>query len=113
MSTAADGGMMGAPAGRPAGSETPKETTMNGITKTAGRLAAVGAVALLLAGASAAPAEARTRSQAVRKAGILAPNCTTLGGTPYAFDTGEDIVFGCAYAADDVETWYIDVNEDE
>jgi hypothetical protein len=66
---------------------------MDGITKTAGRLAAVGAVALLLAEA-AAPAEARTRSQGVRKVSIVAQNCAKLRGPPFTFDAGEDIVLG-------------------
>ena len=69
---------------------------MNRKIQTIGRIAAVGAVALVLAG-SAASVEARPRSDAVRLANRMIANCFVNGGEPDAGDEGYGIGFTCAY----------------
>jgi hypothetical protein len=81
MPRAAAAGMMGAPAGQPAGSEPPKEATMSDLAKTVGRITAVGAVALLLVG-TADPAAARPRSEARAMARGMVAGCFEMGGDP-------------------------------
>ena len=69
---------------------------MNSKIRTFGRFAAVGAVALVLAG-SATSVEARPRSDAVRIANYMIDNCFAAGGEPDAGDAGYGIGFICAY----------------
>jgi len=69
---------------------------VNSKIRTIGRIAAVGAVALVLAG-SAASVEARTRSDAVRIANRVISSCFVSGGEPDAGDIGYGISFTCAY----------------
>ena len=62
-----------------------------------GRIAAVGAVALILAGTAAAPAEARTRRQAVYLANSAIGACFELGGDPWVDEGGGGFSFICTW----------------
>jgi hypothetical protein len=93
--------MMGASAGQLAGSGTPKKATMRGSAKTAGRLAAVGAVALVLAGAVATPAEARPKTP--RWVEAEDGECADAGGDPTLFAFFGVYAVACDYGEGDVE----------
>jgi hypothetical protein len=64
---------------------------MNGMMRTIGRLAAVGAVALLLAGSTAPTAEARVPM----KAYWLMEDCEAAGGESYYFSFYDQWGVGC------------------
>ena len=66
------------------------------------RWAAVGAVALVLAGTAAAPAGALKRSDAASRASDVANVCQSSGGIAYGVDLGGVIIQGCAYSEDQV-----------
>jgi hypothetical protein len=72
-----------------------------------GRIAAVGAVALVLAGAVAAPAEAR-RSDAVTAANLAVGMCFSNGGDPNAYETGGAIYVTCTWEDGSVTTLYFE-----
>jgi hypothetical protein len=59
---------------------------MNGMMRTIGRIAAVGAVALLLVGTTAGPVGAMRRSeaQAIKRANAFVNRCLAAGGDPAA-----------------------------
>jgi ferric-dicitrate binding protein FerR (iron transport regulator) len=76
-----------------------------------GRIAALGVVALVLAGAVATPVEARTRQQAIRTANGDARMCAEIGGSQVRTDTGSSIQMICMLDGErfwDWETSYDD-----
>jgi hypothetical protein len=62
-----------------------------------GQIAAVGAVALVLAGAVASPAEAMRRRDAVSGANIAVGYCFNGGGDPNSYEYGGTIYVSCTY----------------
>jgi len=74
-------------------------------------MAAVGAMALVLAGAVAAPAEARPRSAAVATANQSVDTCFSLGGEPTIYEFPVAFNFGCIY--EDGSTDWFDIPYDE
>jgi hypothetical protein len=62
---------------------------MNGMMRTIGRLAAVGAAALLLTGSAVAAVEARPKiPPGGTRAGSLYTLCVSVGGDPFYFEIG-------------------------
>jgi hypothetical protein len=70
-----------------------------------GRLAAVGAAALLLAGVVATSAEARPRSAAVSQVNGAIGLCFWVGGDPYVYEFPGSFSFGCLFE-DGRADWY-------
>lgn len=62
-----------------------------------GRIAAVGAVALVLAGTAAAPSAAMTRSEMARTVHGHHHMCYELGGQSFVYDFGGVVSMGCLY----------------
>jgi hypothetical protein len=79
------------------------------------KLAAVGAVALVLAGTAAAPAAALKRSEAASRAREVASVCQGSGGVTFGVDLGVAIFQTCAYSEDQVIVvpFVVDEAEDE
>jgi hypothetical protein len=75
-----------------------------------GRLAAVGALALVLAGTAAGHAEARTRQAAVRTMNAAIAICFEGGGEASVYDYSGSFGFACVY---DGYATYFDVSYDE
>lgn len=69
-----------------------------------GRIAAVGAVALVLAGTMAAPAEAMRRRDAVGGANMAIGYCFNGGGDPNSYEYGGTIYVSCTYDDGSVDT---------
>jgi hypothetical protein len=65
--------------------------------RTIGRIAAVGAVALVLAG-SATSVEARPRSDVVRTANRMIGSCFVSGGEANVEDHGSGMTYSCVYS---------------
>jgi hypothetical protein len=87
---------------------------MHGMKRTIGRWATVGAVALILAGAVAAPAGAMRRSQAVRMVNQIIWDCFSIGGDPYVEEaTGAGFVFTCWYEDGSVNTLEFEYDGDD
>jgi hypothetical protein len=68
---------------------------MNGMKRTIGRVAAVGAVALLLTGAATATTEARPRSEAMAYAASNGAVCADIGGTTLYYESFSSIGVLC------------------
>ncbi len=77
---------------------------MHSKIRTIGRIAAVGAVALVLAG-SAASVEARPRSDVVRTANRMIASCFSGGGDANVEDNGSGMSYSCVWA-DGTESSY-------
>ena len=94
------------------GNTTTQETTMTTTTKARtkgrfariGQIAAVGAVALTLAGAAAGSADAYPRSAATRYASSSIAFCFDTGGDPTAYDFGGSWQVVCVYE----DAWWSD-----
>lgn len=69
-----------------------------------GRIVAVGAVALVLAGSVASPAEAMRRSSAVMDANMVIGMCFDGGGTPDSYEYGNTIYVSCVHEDGTVTT---------
>jgi hypothetical protein len=76
-----------------------------------GRIAAVGAGALLLAGAAAAPAEAMPRSSAADWVHLAIYWCDFVGGDPYVAEIGNSFNFACVFQ--DGDAYFEDVSYDD
>ena len=79
-------------------------TTTARVPRRLGRLAAVGAVALVLAGAAASPAEAVTRRGAATMTNTAIGICFEAGGDPIVEEGGGSFVLSC-YQEDGSYWW--------
>lgn len=75
------------------------------VGRTVGRIAAVGAVGLVLAGAVATPAEARTRREARNTANNDGGMCFETGGSHYATDSGFSFQMACVWEDGTMTEW--------
>lgn len=78
------------------------------LTSSVGRrisqVTAVGAVALLLAAATASPADAAKRRDAVRAANGAISTCFHNGGDPNAYEYGGTVYVSCTWEDGSVDT---------
>lgn len=79
---------------------------MNSKIRTIGRIAAVGAVALVLAG-SATSVEARPRSDVVRTANRMIASCFSGGGDANVEDHGNGMTYTCAWSDGTESSYYL------
>jgi hypothetical protein len=86
------------------GSE-PRSTAMNGMVRTIGRLAAVAAVALVLAGSTSPPAEARIRDSAVKVVNGAIDSCFRSGGDAQVTEIGSSFTLTCVVSEGEDTSW--------
>jgi hypothetical protein len=83
---------------------------LKGTGRQLGRIAAVGAVALVLVGTMAVPAEAQRRSEAVVRVNRAIEICFAAGGDPDTEEIGTSFRVDCLFPDNPGADWGTDYN---